>query len=128
MRIFDTHICALEVGMARKPNKSRATRKSPTAGTQTRASKRPPNKRPTNLTLDPEAVARGERFGQRHGTSLSQLVTGFLYSLPGDAASMKVSELAPPVRRLYGVATGASGAATDRETYRAHLDKKYGRR
>lgn len=82
-----------------------------------------PTKKPTNLTLDPEAVARGERFGQRHGTSLSQLVTGFLYALPDADASLR--ELAPPVRRLYG---SAAGGAADRDSYHAHLSEKYGGR
>lgn len=82
-----------------------------------------PGKKPTNLTLDPEAVTRGERFGRRHGTSLSQLVTGFLYSLPADEDTLP--QLTPPVRRLYGL---AAGGTTDRDAYRHHLVEKYGRR
>ena len=86
---------------------------------------RKPAKKPTNLTLDPEAVARGERFGERHGTSLSQLVTSFLYSLPADESGDAPPDLAPPVRRLYGL---AAGGTTDRDTYREHLRRKYGGR
>lgn len=84
-----------------------------------------PAKRPTNLTLDPEAVTRGERFGQRHGTSLSQLVTDFLYSLPADDVDDTLPQLTPPVRRLYGL---AAGGTTDRDAYRDHVVEKYGRR
>lgn len=85
-----------------------------------------PAKRPTNLTLDPRAVARGARFGARHGTSLSQLVTGFLFSLPAGEEEgereARTAALTPPVRRLYGV---AAGGPSDRDAYRAHLVEKY---
>jgi len=80
-------------------------------------------KKPTNLSLDPEAVARGERFAERHGTSISRMVNRFLLSLPDVPASEVVAQLTPTVRRLYGVAEGSSA---DRETYRAHLRRKYG--
>ncbi len=36
--------------------------------------KRPLARKATNLSLDSEAVPRGEAFGKLHGTSLSQLV------------------------------------------------------
>jgi hypothetical protein len=80
-------------------------------------------KKPTNLSLDPEAVARGERFAERHGTSLSRVVNRFLLSLPEINESELLAQLTPTVRRFYGVAEGSSA---DRETYRAHLRKKYG--
>jgi Family of unknown function (DUF6364) len=81
-------------------------------------------KKPTNLSLDPDAVARGEKFGKRVGTSLSQLVTRFLFSLPTEPESriVPLSELTPAVRRLYGV---AAGEAIDRESYRDYLSEKY---
>lgn len=83
-------------------------------------------KRATNLTLDPEAVARGERYGQQHGTSLSQLVNGFLHGLPAsESEDEALAHLSPVVRRLYGV---AAGGTTDREAHRAHLLKKHGSR
>jgi hypothetical protein len=84
-----------------------------------------PIKRPTNLTLDPEAIARGERFSRRHGVSLSQLVSRLLRALPGEDDAFDLAELTPVVRRLYGV---AGGAATKREEYRKHLRQKYGGR
>src|SRR3954464_10179900 len=59
--------------------------------------KRP--KRPKNLLLDPDAVARGERYSRRHGTNLSRLVGDFLRSLPLGAEE---SALTPAVRRLWG--------------------------
>ena len=79
-------------------------------------------KRPKNLLLDPDAVARGERYSRRHGTSLSQLVGDFLRSLPLGA---EASALTPAVRRLWGVASGKGG---DREAYRQHLARKFGGR
>lgn len=80
-------------------------------------------KRATNLTLDPDAVARGERFGRRHGTSLSQLVNGFLHALPSLEDDAELAELTAPARRLYGIA--ASGEEDER-AHRAHLVAKYG--
>jgi len=82
--------------------------------------KRP--KRPKNLLLDPDAVARGERYSRRHGTNLSRLVGDFLRSLPLGADE---STLTPAVRRLWGITRGGDAG---RETYRQHLDKKYGGR
>jgi hypothetical protein len=82
-------------------------------------------KKPTNLTLDPDAVARGERYGARHGRKLSQLVNGFLAALPSDEGDPGLADLSPAVRRLCGV---AAGGTTDRAAYRAHLSEKYGSR
>ena len=79
-------------------------------------------KRAKNLLLDPDAVARGERYSRRHGTSLSQLVGDFLRSLPLGA---EASSLTPAVRRLWGVAKGKDAT---REAYREHLSRKYGSR
>lgn len=78
---------------------------------------------PKNLSLEPEAVARGERYGRRHGKNLSQLVNDFLSALPLTAPA--ADELSPLVRRLRGIAgRGRSG----RDAYRKHLIRKYGRR
>jgi len=82
-----------------------------------------------NLSLEPEAIARGERYGRRHGKNLSQLVNDFLSGLP--AGSLPESELSPLVRRLRGIAAGAGSgrkAVSGRKEYRAHLHRKYGRR
>jgi len=77
-------------------------------------------KRPKNLLLDPDAVARGERYSRLHGTNLSRLVGDFLRALPLDAER---SALTPAVRRLWGVAAGSDA---DQELHRQHLSKKYG--
>lgn len=82
-------------------------------------------KKATNLTLDPDAVARGERYGARHGRKLSQLVNGFLAALPALESDEALADLAPAVRRLYGV---AAGGPADQDAYRAHLSAKYGSR
>lgn len=83
-------------------------------------------KRATNLTLDPDAVARGESYSRRHGTSLSQLVNRFLAALPREgegATDDALPPLTPRVRRLYGIAAGADASGDD---HRAHLLGKYG--
>lgn len=76
---------------------------------------------PKNLSLEPEAIARGERYGERHGKNLSQLVNDLLHALPLEGPQS--AELSPLVRRLLGVAAGSDA---DRESYRNHLSRKYG--
>ncbi|HEX8209393.1 MAG TPA: DUF6364 family protein [Longimicrobium sp.] len=73
-----------------------------------------------NLSLDPAAVERGERYSERHSTSLSKVVSDFLLRLPLDEAP---SELSPIVRRLRGIAKGD----VDEDDYHRHLLEKYGR-
>jgi hypothetical protein len=74
-----------------------------------------------NLSLDPAAVARGERFSERHSTSLSQVVSDLLLRLPLDEEE---EELPPVVRRLSGVAKGDPDV--DVEDYHRYLLEKYG--
>ena len=81
-----------------------------------------PAKRRTNLTLDPDVVAAAERYGKRHGTNLSQLVNDFLRGLR-DRGGAGDPELSPAVRRLNGI---AAGATVDRDAHRTHLLEKYG--
>lgn len=88
-----------------------------------RAKREKPAKKATNLTLDPDVVARAERYGARYGRKLSQLVNGFLAVLPEPEDEGALADLSPAVRRLYGV---AAPDTTDREAYRAHLVAKYG--
>jgi hypothetical protein len=76
---------------------------------------------PKNLSLEPDAIRRGERYGARHGKNLSQLVNDLLHALPLDPP--EASALSPLVRRLLGV---GAGATADRESYRKHLSRKYG--
>ena len=76
-------------------------------------------KRPKKLLLDPDAVARGERYSRLHGTNLSRLVGDFLRALPLGADE---SSLTPAVRRLWGIAAGSNA---DRELHRQHLSRKY---
>lgn len=79
-------------------------------------------KQSKNLSLDPEAVARGERYSEIHETNVSQLVNRFLSSLPVDEASAETS-LTPAVRRLLGIASSEDAM----KHYRQHLVEKYGR-
>lgn len=78
-------------------------------------------KQSKNLSLDPEAVRRGERFSELHQTNVSQLVSNFLRSLPLDSDEQQ-SALSPAVRRLLGIGAGE----TDVDDYRRHLLEKYG--
>jgi hypothetical protein len=74
-----------------------------------------------NLSLDPKAVERGERYSKLHNTNVSQLVNRFLSSLPiGDKSS---NDFSPTVRRLIGVASSKDAV----KEYRQHLAEKYGR-
>ncbi|MGQ0714936.1 MAG: DUF6364 family protein [Gemmatimonadaceae bacterium] len=77
-------------------------------------------KRPTNLSLDVDALERGEIYSRLHGTSVSRLVNDYLRSLPADE---RLEPLSPVVRRLRGIAAGAEAAS---EEYRRHLRRKYG--
>ncbi len=79
-------------------------------------------KRSKNLSLDPEAVRRGERYSALHDTNVSQLVNNFLASLPLDEDGSEAT-LTPTVRRLLGIAEGARGE----QEYHEHLVEKYGR-
>ena len=70
-----------------------------------------------NLTLDPEAVKKGERYSRSKGTSVSQIVSDFLSRLPDDDEA----RLSPAVGRLLGIASGKA----DQSSYRRYLEKKY---
>ncbi len=72
-----------------------------------------------NLSLDPEAVKRGEQFSRKKGTSVSQIVSDFLSRLPDDTDSV----LSPAVGRLVGIGRGKS----DERDYHRYLEKKYAR-
>ena len=79
-------------------------------------------KQSKNLSLDVEAVRRGERFNELYQTTLSQLVSNFLASLAIDSDEQG-APLSPAVRRLLGIGSGG----TDVEDYRRHLDAKCAR-
>jgi hypothetical protein len=72
---------------------------------------------PKNLSLEPDAVAHGERYAELHGTNVSRLVSDFLGSLPLESP---VRELMPAVRRLFGVAAGSDA---DRESAAGRLEE-----
>jgi len=80
-------------------------------------------KQSKNLSLDPEAVRRGERYSELHDTNVSQLVNNFLSSLPVDE-DVSEAALTPIVRRMLGIAEGSGGV----EDYHEHLIEKYGGR
>ena len=88
---------------------------------KTETSQSPRGRRPVNLTLDRDAVERGERFANRHGVSVSTLVSGFLQSLPDEDSA--AASFSPAVKRLYGVAAGNDFS---RDLHREFLANKYG--
>jgi hypothetical protein len=79
-------------------------------------------KQSKNLSLDPEAVRRGERFSELHQTNISQLVNNFLSNLPIESEEQERT-FSPAVRRLLGIGSGS----TDVEDFHRHLAEKYGR-
>jgi hypothetical protein len=78
-------------------------------------------KQSKNLSLDPEAVSRGERYSERHETNVSQLVNRFLSSLPLD--DQPDIRLTPVVSRLLGIVSDKDAM----QRYRQYLVEKYGR-
>ncbi len=77
-----------------------------------------------NLSLDEDAVKRGERYSRKHGTNVSRLVSEFLRQLPIDDTA---PDLSPAVQRLLGSAAGA-GKRPDRDAYHEHLWSRLGGR
>jgi uncharacterized protein DUF6364 len=78
-------------------------------------------KQSKNLSLDPDAVKRGEQYSKLHNTNVSQLVNRFLSALPvGEEDETKFS---PTVRRLIGIAPNGDAV----QEYHEHLLEKHGR-
>ncbi len=71
-----------------------------------------------NLTLDAEAVRKGELYSRRKGTSVSQLVSDLLLRLPDESAGQPLS---PAVGRLLGIGSGNA----DEADYKRYLAKKH---
>ena len=78
-------------------------------------------KQSKNLSLDPKAVKRGERYSKLHNTNLSQLVNRFLSALP--VGEEEETRFSPTVRRLIGVAPDGNAV----QEYHEHLLEKHGR-
>lgn len=73
----------------------------------------------TKLTLlvEKEIVEHAKRYSEKHGTSLSRLVSQALAHLPRDGIT-----LSPAVSRLVGVLPNT----TTLDEHRTHLREKYG--
>ena len=71
------------------------------------------------LSIDGELLDRARAYARTSGRSLSQLVSGYLATLPHQAD--KAQPLTPIVRSLRGV---LSGSGLDEEDYRRHLEEK----
>ena len=69
------------------------------------------------LSVDDELIQKAREYTQRHNTSISQLVSGFLERLPEDEVAYS-----PAVRRLRGLLPPDA----DESDYYRHLEEKYG--
>ena len=78
-------------------------------------------KQSLNLSVERASLEKGQRYSQKHGVSISQLVDDFLAHLPLEGES--ADSLTPDVRSLIGVGAGK----TNLKSYRKHLREKYGR-
>ena len=76
---------------------------------------------PKNLSLDDNAIKRGERYSKLHGTNLSRLVSDYLNRLPLAPAEVPTSTA---VLRLRGV---AASKRDGKAAYHRHLSRKYGK-
>lgn len=72
------------------------------------------------LSVDEALIEKAREYSQRHGTSISQLVSRFLSALP---PAPEKAEYTPTVRRLLGILP----PDTDIADYRRYLEEKYGR-
>jgi hypothetical protein len=92
-------------------------------------------RKPTNLSLDPDAIVRGEAYAIAHDVSLSQLVSQLLRGLPvssagspaGSAVGGVKAQWPDVVARLYGVARrGDDDSERAIDDYHDYLHRKYG--
>ena len=85
-------------------------------------------RKPTNLSLEAEAILRGEAYAQAHGVSLSELVNQLLRRLPAAPADASPhAAWGEAVRRLYGGAREAAASPEEAVAqYREHLRRKHG--
>ena len=124
------------------------SRKSGRAGRSTSGDEHVPpaprGKRARNLSLTPEAIARGEAYSAARGTTLSAVVEQFLRGLPAEVEiddedldpmqrrrleieAVRSTTTSPLVRELYGLLVGSDLDSHDpRELHREHLVRRHG--
>lgn len=73
-----------------------------------------------HVRVDAASRERARRYSERHGVSISRLVSDFLAALPLEEPRRQ--EFSPAVRRLLGAVKGEVGI----EDYHEYLMKKYG--
>jgi len=76
-------------------------------------------RRKLTLSVEEGAIRRARRYSERHGTSVSELVSRFLDSLGDD----EVGGPTPIVSRLRGILP----RETSVDDYHRHLEKKHAR-
>jgi hypothetical protein len=81
-----------------------------------------------NLSLDPEVVARAEKYALRAHTTVSRLVGDFLSRIVRmeEAKREGRGSFTPAVARLVGAGKRADGTGSV-DDYHVYLDEKYGR-
>jgi len=84
-------------------------------------------RKPTNLSLEAEAIRRGEAYARAQGVSLSELVNRLLSQLPDPLREAGPNpEWSEQIKRLYGVAEGAAASSEDAiAQYKEYLYRKY---
>lgn len=73
--------------------------------------------RKLTLSIDERVIDRARRYSQQHDTSISQLVSAFLGSLPP-----RETRISPAVQRLRGILP----PDVDASEYYGRLEDKYG--
>jgi len=76
--------------------------------------------RKLTLSIDENVIKGARRYSERHGISISRLVTNYLAGL-GEAA--ETDAISPTVRRLRGILPPTASV----DQHREHLEEKYGR-
>jgi len=77
-----------------------------------------PSRKKLTLSVDERIIARAHRYSQRHGTSISQLVSNYLARL---AEAGPHPPHSPTVRRLIGILPSDVSV----EQHHEYLEQKY---
>ena len=77
--------------------------------------------RKLTLSIDQTVIERARRYSERHGTSISRLVTNYLAQLEDEKRATKRDSAT--VRRLRGVLPPEAHI----EEYHEHVERKYRR-
>jgi len=77
------------------------------------------------LKLDNQVIEKAKIYARKKNTSLSRLIEAYLQFLTS-SGSAEFGEVTPLVKSLSGVIK-SSKLTNDKDAYRKHLTKKYGK-